>query len=73
MGHQLRRLTSELEQIASPLPGEIAKRRKRPAWSIAATAFDDRRFRRSLGVGDLNRHAAAGVAYKLELRQITHG
>jgi hypothetical protein len=36
------------------------------------TALDDRRFRRPVGMGNPNLHAAAGFAYKLELGQVTH-
>jgi hypothetical protein len=64
---------SELEQIAWSAPREVAKRRcKCPAWSVATTAFDDRRFRGSVGMRNPDRHAAASVAYKLEVWQIAH-
>jgi hypothetical protein len=63
---------SELEQIAWSAPREVAKRCKCPAWSVATTAFDDRRFRGSVGMRNPDRHAAASVAYKLELWQIAH-
>ena len=61
----------ELEQIAGSAPREVAKRCKCPAWSVATTAFDDRRFRGSVGMRNPDRHAAS-VAYKLELWRIAH-
>lgn len=67
-----RGVSSKLEQIASSAPRKIAKRCHCPAWSIATPAFDDCRFGRSLGIRNLDRHAAASVAYKFELRQIAH-
>jgi hypothetical protein len=66
VSRQVHRLRLELQQIVSSAPGEVAKSRQCPAWSIATTAFDDRRFRRSVRVLNLYRHTAAGVAYKFE-------
>jgi hypothetical protein len=43
-------MASELEQIAWSEPGEVAKRCKCSAGSIATAAFDHRRFRRPVGV-----------------------
>ena len=67
-----RLLRSELQQIVSPAPGEVAKSRQCPAWSIATTAFDDCRYRRSVRALNLYRHTAASAAYKFELWQIAH-
>ena len=63
---------SELEQIAWSAPREVAKRCKCPAWSVATAALDDRRFRGSVGMRNPDRHAAASVAYKLEVWHIAH-
>jgi hypothetical protein len=40
------RASSELEQIASSLPGEVTKSGQRSTWRTAATALDNRRLRR---------------------------
>ena len=67
------RASSELEQIASSLPGEVTKSGQRSTRRTAATALDNRRLRRSLGVRDLDGHAATGVANELELWIVEHG
>src|SRR5664280_872068 len=59
------RLRSELEQVTSSVPGEVAKRWQCPAWRIAAAALDDRRFRRKVRVRTFNRHTTQALCTNL--------